>query len=255
MKKILLLAGAVACTGHCAGDAQTDNGLSSNILSRVYYGVKDSPWQAFCSIVLCAAFTCSAFVAKRYLPGFLGKYALRVSSTASIAVLAYLCYECRYILVDDVYDIKRYPYVLIAKEVDSLDMLNIIGERNMVTKHVRFEAGSQLTEIEDRAFENCVALESIILPGNVRSIGDEAFAQCCSLTRITLPPNVNIGWWAFWETGLQHVYFSSAPESNNMEGFLMNKFYYTNLPRGCTASSPNGDIWPLPFVPPLSFGV
>ena len=56
-----------------------------------------------------------------------------------------------------------------------------------------------VTEIGEKAFEGCSAIESIALPDTVISIGSGAFRNCSELKSITIPDNlVSIGDWAFW---------------------------------------------------------
>jgi hypothetical protein len=42
---------------------------------------------------------------------------------------------------------------------------------------------SSVTEIEDKAFEECKSLASIVIPNSVTTIGDDAF-ECTSLAYI-----------------------------------------------------------------------
>ena len=67
-----------------------------------------------------------------------------------------------------------------------------------------------VTEIRAGAFEDCVDLEEVALPGSLRSIGDESF--CCSgLTGIDLPEGlVHIGKEAFTASGLETIRLSST---------------------------------------------
>ena len=57
-------------------------------------------------------------------------------------------------------------------------------------KHVIFEEGSQLTEIEAGAFAYNTTLEEIELPATLDIIGKEAFADCTRLASIEIPENV-----------------------------------------------------------------
>ncbi|MCR4962005.1 MAG: leucine-rich repeat protein, partial [Lachnospiraceae bacterium] len=62
---------------------------------------------------------------------------------------------------------------------------------------LRFEEGSQLTAIGDKAFYQCVNLEKVTLPESLETIGVYAFSEC-NLEEITIPKNVKkIGMWAF----------------------------------------------------------
>lgn len=55
---------------------------------------------------------------------------------------------------------------------------------------VEFEEGSQLTSIEDQAFEDCAKLEKIHIPNSVVSIGKSAFTFCTALKDVLLPQNL-----------------------------------------------------------------
>ena len=57
---------------------------------------------------------------------------------------------------------------------------------------------SSVTNIGDRAFEDCSSLTSVTIPNSVTSIGNDAFSGCSGLTSITIPDSVtSIGDWAF----------------------------------------------------------
>ncbi len=56
----------------------------------------------------------------------------------------------------------------------------------------------RVTSIEEKAFEWCESLKSIVIPDGITSIGKEAFSQCSSLTKIAIPNSVkSIGERAF----------------------------------------------------------
>ena len=64
---------------------------------------------------------------------------------------------------------------------------------------VTFEAGSQLTNIEQSAFSGCSSLTSIEIPDGVTDIGSGAFYGCSRLTNIRIPSGVtSIGSRAFY---------------------------------------------------------
>ncbi|MBD5111619.1 MAG: leucine-rich repeat domain-containing protein [Ruminococcaceae bacterium] len=50
--------------------------------------------------------------------------------------------------------------------------------------------GMRVAEIESRAFENCVGLTGITIPGSVESIGEDAFANCVNLSSVTIENGV-----------------------------------------------------------------
>jgi hypothetical protein len=55
-----------------------------------------------------------------------------------------------------------------------------------------------ITRIGDRAFFNCISLESIRIPSRVKVIGKEAFGNCCRLRTVILEDGIKkIGRFAF----------------------------------------------------------
>jgi hypothetical protein len=53
-----------------------------------------------------------------------------------------------------------------------------------------------VTNIAENAFQNCISLESVIIPNSVETICDSAFANCRSLIEITFkgnPMNIALG--------------------------------------------------------------
>ena len=44
-----------------------------------------------------------------------------------------------------------------------------------------------ITEIGEKAFENCISLTSVIIPEGVTKIGWDAFSGCSNLTSVTIP--------------------------------------------------------------------
>lgn len=77
---------------------------------------------------------------------------------------------------------------------------------------IRFESGSELSDIADRTFYGCTGLLSMSLPESVVGIGESAFYGCTGLLSMTLPENVTeIGGSAFYGcTGLLSM---TLPES------------------------------------------
>ena len=84
--------------------------------------------------------------------------------------------------------------VAVAKYVDK-NITEVLIPEEIVYNHYIYE----VKEIEDKAFYECSALASVIIPNSVMSIGDSAFNSCSILTSITIPNSVtSIGLEAFW---------------------------------------------------------
>lgn len=61
-----------------------------------------------------------------------------------------------------------------------------------------FYEGAPVTAIADRAFENCIKLESVSVPEGVVTVGWFAFSGCVRLSSVTLPASVrSISYGAF----------------------------------------------------------
>ena len=65
-------------------------------------------------------------------------------------------------------------------------------QNDKCAKNLVVPAGT--TSIDDGAFRNCVELESVVFPDEVREIGICAFAGCKNLKAITFPKNINKIW-------------------------------------------------------------
>lgn len=79
--------------------------------------------------------------------------------------------------------------------------------------------------IEARAFYNCEAIESMILPRALETIGTEAFANCLSLKSITLPPEVemDIDFSRFYNVpSLEEIKFEEGWQTIQLICFLHN---------------------------------
>ncbi|HIR37948.1 MAG TPA: leucine-rich repeat domain-containing protein [Candidatus Limisoma gallistercoris] len=64
---------------------------------------------------------------------------------------------------------------------------------------IRFESGSELSDIADRTFYGCTGLLSMSLPESVVGIGESAFYGCTGLLSMNLPENVTtVGKSAFY---------------------------------------------------------
>lgn len=88
-----------------------------------------------------------------------------------------------------------------------------------------YEIPATVTSIDDWAFGNCAALESVIIPDSVEKIGYAAFANCEGLTAITIPGTATVGELAFGGcTALESVDMTEGVTSIGMAAFS-----------GCTA--------------------
>jgi len=99
--------------------------------------------------------------------------------------------------------------VTIPKSVTDIGAAVFFGCTSL--SNVNFEDGSKLSSIGESVFGNCKALESIVIPENVKKIEPSAFADS-GLTSITIPKNITvIGKAAFSGcTSLLNVYFEEG---------------------------------------------
>ena len=81
-------------------------------------------------------------------------------------------------------------FVGIGSGVTKIGAHSFYKESNDYIKSVRFAAGSQLTEIGDKAF-GYTKISSIALPSGLETIGNDAFTQCDNLVSVTLPASVS----------------------------------------------------------------
>ena len=71
-------------------------------------------------------------------------------------------------------------------------------DKPVITSFNEFRFFTGITSLEDREFEDCDGLTSIMLPNSLTSIGEWAFAECSRLTSIVIPEQVeSIGMGAF----------------------------------------------------------
>ena len=72
-----------------------------------------------------------------------------------------------------------------------------------------------LTQIYDSMFEGCSALQTIMLPDSIRTIGENAFKDCSLLYKLTIPRKVeSIASTAFAGSGLKEFYFKNPVPVN-----------------------------------------
>lgn len=59
--------------------------------------------------------------------------------------------------------------------------------RKDIVVYLDFSATNGLLTLEDKAFENCTSLHSIVLPSSISTMGSAVFAGCSNLVEITIP--------------------------------------------------------------------
>ena len=120
---------------------------------------------------------------------------------------------------------KMVKKVTIASDVTSVGSYVFYDCTNLTS--VTFAKNSQLSSINESAFNGCDSLISIEIPSSVTSIGVNAFGACDSLTSIEIPSSVtSIGVNAFGACdSLTSINVDVANEyySNNEFGILFNK--------------------------------
>jgi len=91
----------------------------------------------------------------------------------------------------------------------------------IVPSLIRLSFADKVTTIGEDAFNGCVGLTSVDLPGSVTTLGNSAFYGCTGLTSIEIPSSVTtIGKWAFEGCdNIETITFASVtpPEANQNE--------------------------------------
>ncbi len=114
-----------------------------------------------------------------------------------------------------------YPSGCEDKSFTLLDSVKRIAERAFYhaqyIKNLHFGENSHLLEIEESAFNNCLALKSLSLPNGVTQIGKYAFANCVALQSVLISSKVEkIGTSAFSSCNqLLDVYIDSYEVASN----------------------------------------
>ena len=82
--------------------------------------------------------------------------------------------------------------------------------------------GKTVVGIGSGAFENCIYLKSLIIPGSISSLGDYSFLNCYALTSVTLPNSIRtLGDYIFANCGsLSDVVIPSGVTSIGRSAFL-----------------------------------
>jgi len=95
-------------------------------------------------------------------------------------------------------DLKRFLWNSVAKDIP--DLVESIGTRAFYPLNyiLQIRLNEGLVEIEDWAFDDCGALQTMQLPSSVTTIGEHAFSYCHTLEKVVLGTNVDsIGSYAF----------------------------------------------------------
>ena len=121
----------------------------------------------------------------------------------------------------------------LEKTADEYDYTGPFAKSGL--KEVKFEEGT--TQIAERLFKDCAALEDVIIPDSVTEIETEAFYKCTGLKSVEFGKNVEVIWnGAFREcTGLVQVELPDTVTRIEQDAFAgdtaLNK---VNLPSGLT---------------------
>ena len=88
-------------------------------------------------------------------------------------------------------DVSTVVEVIIPKSVTTLG--EHVFQNSLHLAYVEFEEGSTLTEIPAYTFSGCKALEEVVFPANVTSLGSNAFASCFASVNNGNGVNLNDG--------------------------------------------------------------
>lgn len=120
-----------------------------------------------------------------------------------------------------------------------LEARSLEGLRKL--ERVTLENCTQLTTIDNYAFQHCTTLAEVILPESLTEIGRYAFNGCQALSRVDLPEGVSfIGRYAFNNTSNLNVYFRASVLPLNLEenwDYGINGYYV------CTADVVTSGDW------------
>ncbi len=142
------------------------------------------------------------------------KGAISIPSTTAVPVTAIADSAFSY-MVD--IDTRTGANITSINIPSSVMIIHDVAFHSVVTlETVSFAEGSQLREIQTRAFYNCTKLASINLPESLETIGKSAFSYCSGIDTLTIPSNVHFideiafGYWTEGQTiNIKHPDFSS----------------------------------------------
>ncbi len=155
-------------------------------------------------------------------------------------------YEYYYEIVESSFvKIKKYignsKNVVIPKKIDGIDVTSIEEHAfytNRTAENIVIPYG--VTKIGQEAFQNCLKLKSVTIPGTITSFSTNAFYQCGELTQVTIQGGATeIGSHAF--SGCSKLKTVSIPSSVTSIG--VNAFFQctaleeVNIPKNCAVGS------------------
>jgi len=136
--------------------------------------------------------------------------------------------------------------IKVAMKANDMMIKDIAEVIKNAGKYVRLDlSGSPLTEIPERAFENCKTLAGIIIPNGVTGIGSWAFSGT-GLTSVTIPASVTFTGGAFYNcTNLTSITVESGNTNYASEGGILYNKAKTEIiqvPKGISGNVtiPNG---------------
>ena len=109
------------------------------------------------------------------------------------------------------------------------------------------------TKIKANAFENIHSLQSVEIPGTVKSIGEEAFLGCSSLDHVTIAEGVSsVGNYAFGNTSIDEITFPASMSSYGPQYIVTGSSGLVVHMKASTPPSPMGVPNPPFYEPEVS---
>ena len=98
------------------------------------------------------------------------------------------------------------PYALVIPDGTEV----IRNSQYEETDYERVFIPKSVSQIENYAFDGCKNLKEVVIEegSKLKIIGKDSFRNCNSLTKMTFPEGLEkIGFYSFWETGLETIEF------------------------------------------------
>ena len=99
-------------------------------------------------------------------------------------------------------DSNSYPMLIFTLKDDNTYSVKINPDYKSSTEEIIIPSSyesTDVTEIDEKGFENCIYLKRVSIPETVTTIGANAFYNCIELAVINIPENVTIiPQYAFW---------------------------------------------------------